>query len=86
MVSRSHQTHQLLLSVFWLILYILLLLLFFCFHLTYLAFLYWLHHVFSHLPTASYSATTDLNTDLALSVPLRQEREIPYLQLLPTML
>lgn len=29
------------------------------------------HHIFSQLPTTSYSATTDLNTDLALSVPLR---------------
>ncbi len=44
------------------------------------------HHIFSQLPTTSYSATTDLNTDLALSVPLRQEREIPYPQLPPTML
>lgn len=36
------------------------------------------HHIFSQLPTTSYSATTDLNTDLALSVPLRREQEIPY--------
>lgn len=33
------------------------------------------HHIFSQLPTTSYSATTDLNTDLASSVPLRRERE-----------
>lgn len=33
------------------------------------------HHIFSQLPTTSYSATVDLNTDLASSVPLRQERE-----------
>lgn len=44
------------------------------------------HDIFSQLLTISYSATTDLNTDLALSVPLRQEREIPYPQLPPTML
>lgn len=36
------------------------------------------HHIFSQLPTTSYSATADLNTDLALSVPLRREQEIPY--------
>ena len=41
------------------------------------------HHIFSQLPTTSYSATTDLNSDLALSVPLRREREIPYLRLPP---
>lgn len=44
------------------------------------------HHIFSQLPTTSDSATTDLNTDLALSVPLRRAREIPYPQLPPTML
>lgn len=44
------------------------------------------HHIFSQLPTTSYSATTDLNTDLALSVPLRREREIPHPQLPPTTL
>lgn len=43
-------------------------------------------HISSQLPTTSYSATTDLNADLASSVPLRQEREIPYPRLPPTML
>lgn len=43
------------------------------------------HHIFSQLPTTSYSATTDLNTDLASSVPLRRERE-RYPQPPPAML
>lgn len=43
------------------------------------------HHIFSQLPTTSYSATTDLNTDLASSVPLRRERE-RYTQPPPAML
>lgn len=33
------------------------------------------HHIFSQLPTTFYSATTDLNTDLASSMPLRRERQ-----------
>lgn len=43
------------------------------------------HHLFSQSPTTSYSATTDLNTDLASSVPLRRERE-RYTQPPPAML
>lgn len=43
------------------------------------------HHIFSQLPTTSYSATTDLNTDLASSVPLRREQE-RYTQPPPAML
>lgn len=44
------------------------------------------HRIFSWLPTISCSAATDLNTDLALSVPLRWEQEIPHPLLPPTML
>lgn len=82
-VSRPLWTHQLS-GVFWLILCFLpaLSLSFPCYIIPPPP-LTGCHHIFSQLQTTSYSATTNLNTDLALSVPLRREREIPFPQLPP---
>lgn len=45
--------------------------------LTHLVLFYWLQPHSLSVANHFHSATTDLNTDLALSVPLRPEREIP---------